>query len=103
QRRDRRSRIIIGRMLPLSAVLAPRPNLDAPDAAQAWFSDIAMRLLGSSRLRVADSNHRLVEIEFYFDSKDHPDPFAHRHPEQAHCGRWYFHRIGESYRGGSFK
>jgi hypothetical protein len=90
-------------MLPLSALLEPRPDLGAPGASETWFRDIAERLLGSCRLRVAGSINRLVEIEFYFDSKEHPDPFAHRHPEQATSGRWYFHRIGESYRGGSFK
>jgi len=90
-------------MVSLSALLVPRGNLDAPGAAEGWFHDIAMHVLGSCRLRVAASICRLVEIEFYFDSKDHPDPFAHRDPVQAHCGRWYFHRIGRSYRGGSFK
>jgi hypothetical protein len=90
-------------MLPLSALLEPRPNLDTPGAAETWFDGIAMRLLGSCRLRAAGSVNRLVEIEFYFDSQEHPDPFAHRHPEQATSGRWYFHRIGPSYRGGSFK
>lgn len=92
-----------GSQLPLSALLEPRPGLDTPGAAEAWFHDIARRLLGSCRLRTAGSINRLVEIEFYFDSQEHPDPFAHRHPEQAACGRWYFHRIGESFRGGSFK
>jgi hypothetical protein len=91
------------RMLPLAALLEPRPNLDTPGVAETWFGDIAGRLLGSCRLRVAGTVNRLVEIEFYFDSKEHPDPFAHRHPEQAMSTRWYFHRIGESYRGGSFK
>ena len=91
------------RTLPLAALLEPRPNLDMPGAADIWFRDIAMRLLGSCRLRAAGSVNRLVEIEFYFDSKEHPDPFAHRHPEQATLDRWYFHRTGVSYRGGSFK
>jgi hypothetical protein len=90
-------------MLPLSALLAPRPALDAPGAAETWFHAIAMHLLGPCRLRAADASCRLVEIEFYFDSNAHPDPFAHRDPIQASCGRWYFHRIGGSYRGGSFK
>jgi hypothetical protein len=90
-------------MVSLSAVLVPRPDLDAPGIAEAWFHDIAMHVLGTCRLRAAASVCRLVEIEFYFDSADHPDPFAHRDPVQAHCGRWYFHRIGRSYRGGSFK
>ncbi len=90
-------------MLALSSLLAPPSGLEAPGAAEAWFAEIASRLLGTCRLQVAGVPHRLVEIEFYFDSEAHPDPFTHRHPEQAHSGRWYFHRIGASYRGGSFK
>ncbi len=88
---------------PLAALLRPPPNLDRPGVAETWFRDIAMRVLGASRLRAASAVHRLVELEFYFDSKEHPDPFAHGHPEQATPERWYFHRIGASYRGGSFK
>lgn len=90
-------------MLALSSLLTPPPGLDAPGAAEAWFTAIAMRLLGACRLQIGGAPHRLVEIEFYFDSQEHPDPFTHRHPEQATSGRWYFHRIGASYRGGSFK
>ena len=88
-------------MLTLSTLLESRSELSA--AAERWFHDVASRLLGSCRLCAAGSINRLVEIEFYFDSKEHPDPFAHRHPEQATTGRWYFHRVGGSYRGGSFK
>src|SRR5262245_4288513 len=90
-------------MLSLSALLEPRPNLDAPGVAEIWFHDVATCLLGPCRLRAAGSVVRLVEIEFYYDSQEHPDPFTHRHAEQATSARWYFHRIGESYRGGSFK
>lgn len=90
-------------MLALSSLFAPPCGLDVPGAAEDWFAAIAQRLLGTCRLQVAGAPHRLVEIEFYFDSEAHPDPFTHRHPEQARSGRWYFHRIGTSYRGGSFK
>jgi len=90
-------------VLPLSALLEPRPDLDAPGVVDSWFHDIATHLLGACRLRAGDSACRLVEIEFYYDSREHPDPFAHRQPEQASSGGWYFHRSGGSYRGGSFK
>lgn len=90
-------------MLALSRLLQPPPGLDAPDAATAWFRELAACLLGPCRLRVAGSSCRLVELEFYYDSATHRDPFTHRHAEQATSGRWYFHRIGASYRGGSFK
>ena len=44
-----------------------------------------------------------MEVEVYYHAADHPDPFAHRDPAQLHVGRWYFHRTGGTYRGGSFK
>ena len=83
----------------LAALLAPPQPLDV----DRWFASIATHLLGACRLSVAGVLHRLVEIELYFDGEQHRDPFAHRHPEQARPGHWYFHRIGESFRGGSFK
>ncbi len=87
----------------LSALLSPPPNLGTAGAAETWFHQIATRLLGSFRLRVADSVSRLVEVEFYFDGEAHRDPFTHGHAEQRTSGYWYFHRVGASYRGGSFK
>src|SRR5207253_817144 len=42
-------------------------------------------------------------IEFYFRSDEHPDPFVHGFPIQHRKGRWYFHRVGRGYRGGSYK
>ncbi len=75
------------------------PATDFP----AWFDRIAAHLLNRARLVVGGKLHRLVEVEVYYHSPDHPDPFAHRDPAQLHVGRWYFHRTGGTYRGGSFK
>ncbi len=80
-----------------SSLLRKRKPLDA------WFTRIAERLLNGSRLIVGQRPYRLVEIEFYYWSKDHPDPFTHRDPIQFHIGHWYFHRTHGVYRGGSFK
>ena len=68
-----------------------------------WFSQIASQLLNATRLLVCGKPHRLVELEFYYYNKAHPDPFAHRHPLQLTCGYWYFHQQKDNYRGGSFK
>ncbi len=68
-----------------------------------WFTRMAERLLNGSRLVVARRPLRLVEIEFYYWSKTHPDPFTHRDPIQFDIGHWYFHRTHGVYRGGSFK
>jgi hypothetical protein len=70
---------------------------------EAWFTRIAQRMLNDVRLIVAGQAHRFVEIEFYYWSKTHPDPFAHRDPIQYQIGHWYFHRTHGVHRGGSFK
>lgn len=69
----------------------------------AWVLNAANHLLSRSRLVAGGLLHRIVEIEFYYHSTDHPDPFAHCDPVQIHPGRWYFHRSHGIYRGGSFK
>jgi 3-methyladenine DNA glycosylase Mpg len=68
-----------------------------------WISAIAERLLNGSCLWVGGQAYRLVEIEFYYWSPEHPDPFTHRDPIQFDIGHWYFHRTHGVYRGGSFK
>jgi hypothetical protein len=73
------------------------------DAFDNWFDRIAERLLNGCRLIVGRQPHRLVEIEFYYWSDTHPDPFTHRDPIQFNIGRWYFHRTRGTYRSGSFK
>lgn len=78
-------------------------DLNAPGAYDAWFARIAECLLNGCRLIVGQQPHRLVEVEFYYWSDAHPDPFTHRDPIQFHIGRWYFHRTHGSYRSGSFK
>lgn len=74
-----------------------------PVPAALTFDGHADHLLNHCRLIVGGRPHRLIEVEAYYHSAAHPDPFAHRHPIQLNFGRWYFHRSGESYRGGSFK
>src|SRR5687767_13768172 len=68
-----------------------------------WFSRLADHLLNRTQWLIAGEPHRLLDIEFYYKSPDHPDPFAHADPIQAEIGRWYFHRSHGVYRGGSFK
>lgn len=68
-----------------------------------WFARIAEVLLNETRMVAGGVAYRLTEVEFYYHGPDHPDRFAHRDPVQVHTGRWYFHRTGGVYRGGSFK
>lgn len=82
--------------------LLPAPPLPQDDSAR-HFAQAAERLLFQTQFEVHGQPCRLLEIEFYWHHPGHPDPFCHRHPLQLVPGRWYFHRIGEAYRGGSFK
>ncbi len=68
-----------------------------------WFDELASELLLRRRFRIGDQVHRLCEIEFYLDGPGHEDPFTHGAALQRSSARWYFHRAGESYRGGTYK
>lgn len=75
------------------------PDVDSPDP----FEDLATLLLQRTVLLVEGREHRLEEIEFYYHAPSHPDPFAHCHPAQRNTAKWYFHRTGSGYRGGTYK
>ncbi len=80
----------------------PADFADGP-VAEAWFARIADALLNWTDFRVNGQPHRLIEVEVYYYSLAHPDPFAHQDPVQLDGGRWYFHKTRGEYRGGSFK
>lgn len=82
-----------------SLLAAPAPE----QALLAWFRQIADRLLRRTVLEVAGEPHELCEVEFYLHGEQHPDPFTHGQAIQRSHARWYFHRSGESYRGGTYK
>ena len=67
------------------------------------FEAIAQKLLNQTHLAIAREAHRIIEIEFYYHNLEHRDPFVHCHPLQLRKHCWYFHRQGNSYRGGTFK
>lgn len=86
------------------AGLGPRPpGVTAGPHFAAWFADLAGRLLNGVDLLVVGDPYRVAEVEMYYHDAAHPDPFTHRDPVQRESGRWYFHRTGGAYRGGSFK
>ena len=68
-----------------------------------WFVRMADAFLNKARLVVGETCCRLTEVEFYYHASEHPDQFTHCDPQQTSCGRWYFHRSGRGFRGGSFK
>jgi hypothetical protein len=89
-------------MIPL-ARLAVRLRGVAADHFAGWFARVADRLLNGCDFLVAGRPYRFAELEMYYHGPGHPDPFPHRDVVQRLPGRWYFHRTGGQYRGGSFK
>jgi hypothetical protein len=78
-------------------------NLAEVGSVEIWFTKIAQELLNNSQLKVGDESYRILEIEFYCFSEEHPDVFTHQDQLQKECGRWYFHRVSGEYKNGSFK
>ena len=61
-------------------------------------------LLNNTILSINKQNYRLIELEYYIKSTDHPDPFVHCDPHQQIKHKWYFHRLaGKGYKGGTYK
>lgn len=60
-------------------------------------------LLNNVELIAGGERLLIREIEFYFTSKTHPDPFTHCQPLQEQSLIWYFHRSGKSYKSGTYK
>ena len=68
------------------------------------FNVLADTLLNKIALNVNNELYRLIEIEFYLKTKEHPDPFIHGDKDQTIPSKWYFHRQnGGSYKGGTYK
>ena len=66
------------------------------------FNVIAEKLFNNYQLQVNNNYYRLIDIEFYYltDDKEneiyniHKDIYTHKHLEQRHSGKWYFHDSG---------
>lgn len=56
------------------------------------FSRIANNLLLSKKMVINQVSYRFTEIEFYYHSSIHPDPYTHEHSLEA--GKWRFHNQG---------
>ena len=80
--------------------LAPSASTTAYGAA---FTELAQLLLARATLHIAGRSHRFTELELYYRGFDHLDPFTHGDERQQQLGRWYFHRTGGGYRGGTYK
>ena len=78
-------------------------KLESSGQIQVQFEKVAGMLLNGFTLIVSGKPYRLFEIEFYYYSPIHPDPFVHRHPQQLTKGRWYLHKKAALYRTGIYR
>lgn len=65
---------------------------------QSAFNKAAEMLIQSSILIAGESQYQITEIEFYFSSEAHKDPYVHSTQyssvnRQFEFGEWYFHRF----------
>ncbi len=67
------------------------------------FRRLAAQVLAGATWHIGGQAHRFTEIELYWNGPGHRDTFTHGDPMQREFGRWYFHRSGETYRGGTYK
>lgn len=56
------------------------------------FDSLAAFLLKGNHLVVANARFEILEVEFYLNSPQHPDPFTHGSEAQSSSGRWYLHK-----------
>lgn len=86
------------------ALRALVPAAESPASEYpAAFRKIAELLLNGTVWTLGERPHRLTEVEFYFNGRQHKDTFTHGDEMQREFARWYFHRTGGEYRGGTYK
>lgn len=73
-------------------------NITAED-----FEIVAADIMNNYLLKAGETEFIICELEFYLKSDEHPDPYVHCDPDQLTVGKWYFHKRGGTYRGGTFK
>lgn len=64
-------------------------NTESPEKS---FPDIAKNLMCNYIIKKGKKRYAIVEIEFYFYSKEHPDYITY--PRKMDAGRWFFHQSG---------
>ena len=70
------------------AELGAKPaHVTADEHFDAWFEQLAGRLLNEVDFVVGGAAHRFAELEVYYHGTAHADLFAHRDPVQLENGR----------------
>ena len=68
------------------------------------FEDISKTFLNKFLLCTPTKKYKIEEIEIYYSSLTHPDPFVHCDKDQSIPGMLYFHRMkGKGFKEGTFK
>jgi hypothetical protein len=63
---------------------------------QVAFGEAAELLINTVELVAGDTRYTIKELEFYFFSSEHKDPFMHGVERHYRFGEWYFHRFKTS-------
>jgi hypothetical protein len=63
-----------------------------PEDLDFFFTEIANTLQNEVIIRTETSKFRIAELEFYYHSRHHPDPYVHRGPDQLKHLHWYFNK-----------
>ena len=58
------------------------------------FSIVATDIMNNWILKTNEISYRICELEFYYKSDSHQDPYIHGHELQKQMGKWYFHGSG---------
>lgn len=83
--------------------LVRKTDIQTQFAIESWFGSLAEQLILRSSLVVRDVSYRILEVEFYYYSEIHRDPFCRRTEGQLDVGKWRFHRKGATYREGNYR
>ncbi|GAB3585596.1 hypothetical protein [Hymenobacter daeguensis] len=63
-----------------------------PEDIDYFFTEIAATLQHHLVVRTETKIFRITELEFYYHSRNHPDPYVHRDAEQLKPLHWYFNK-----------
>ena len=93
------------RPTPLAELFAVADDVAVTEAfLRARAAALCRALLTRCVLHAGAERLAITELECYHrDAAAWPDPFTHGAPLQLTAARWYFHRTGASYRGGTYK
>jgi len=88
----------------LEKLLALDPaTLTSREDFRGAFDLISKTLMNNYSLQINSKPHRIAEVEYYFCGDKHMDVFTHQDALQESSAKWYFHRSGNGYKGGSYK